>query len=696
MKKLFLTLMVSAGCFVWSFGTDAKIKVACVGNSVTYGAGIKDRANYSYPAQLQQMLGGEYEVRNFGRSSATLLDKGPLPYKAQPEYQAALDFKPDKVIIHLGLNDTDPRAWFYYKDEFVPDYRAMVDTFRKINPEAEIWICRMTPISNRHKRFKAGTRDWYREIQQAIERTAQATGAELIDFQCLLYDRPDLLPDGLHPNEEGAGLLARRVYEALTGDFGGLQMPAIYSDHMVLPRNRPIPVYGTADRGEEITVTLGKQKRKVVTGTDGRWRVLLNAVPAGGPYVLKVKGRNRELVFSDVLSGEIWLCSGQSNMAFPLRQSQNGAEAITGSARPNLRLYNMLPLEQTSGDKWDSVTLERINKHEYYLPTSWQVPGPDNTGNFSAVAYYFGCMLADSLNVPVGLIHNAIGGSPMCSWIDRNTLEEDPVLVDLLSDWLHNFMIREGCRERAERDLAYARTPLQRHPYEPAYLYETGIAPLIDFPIDGVIWYQGESDTHYPQLFEKAFPAVIASWRKAWGYSFPFQYVQISSLDRPGWGEIRDVQRRAGKDLSDVAMTVSLDLGDSLDIHPLRKREIGERLALSALGRWYGFSTEISGPVCTKAVFDRNKAVLSFTHASGLRTADRKEPVGFEIAGKDGCFFPARAVIRGNSVEVSAPQVPDPLHVRYAWQSFSRANLVNEAGFPAGTFRFDGSKGNVD
>ena len=194
-----------------------KIKVACVGNSVTYGYGIENRETNCYPVQLQQMLGDAYEVENFGHSGATLLNKGYRPYTQQEAYQKALRFAGDYVIIHLGLNDTDPRAWPNYRDDFVRDYLSLIESFRKANPKCKVWVCRMTPISHRHPRFKSGTRDWYWMEQALIEEIARIAGATLVDLQEGLYDRPDLLPDALHPNAEGAGILARTVYGALTG-----------------------------------------------------------------------------------------------------------------------------------------------------------------------------------------------------------------------------------------------------------------------------------------------------------------------------------------------------------------------------------------------------------------------------------------------------------------------------------------------
>ena len=237
-----------------------KIKVACIGNSVTYGMTHKNPAETSYPIQLQQMLGEEYEVRNFGHSGATLLSKGHRPYINLPEYTAALEFAPDIAVIHLGLNDTDPRNWPNYRDEFYGDYMNIIEALREKNSKVEIYVCQMSPIFNWHRRFKSGTRDWYWQIQEVIKTIAENGNFELINLSRHLYNRPDLMPDALHPNEQGAEIIAKQVYSAITDDFGGLSLPAIYSDNMVVQQGQPFVVSGTADAGKEVSVRFGKQR----------------------------------------------------------------------------------------------------------------------------------------------------------------------------------------------------------------------------------------------------------------------------------------------------------------------------------------------------------------------------------------------------------------------------------------------------
>ena len=368
MKNILLCLFI-----VFSATIQAqKIKVACVGNSVTYGHGIENREKNSYPAQLQRMLGNEYEVANFGKSGATLLRKGHRPYNEQEECKAALDFAADRVVIHLGLNDTDPRDWPNYRDDFTKDYLTLIDAFRQANPKCEIWICRLTPISHRHTRFKSGTRNWYWQIQQNIEDIAVLAHTGLIDLYTELYDRPDLLPDALHPTAEGAGIIARTVYRALTGNYGGLQMPVIYSDNMVLQREKPLRIAGTANAGEKVTVSIAGQKGEAITASDGKWSVILPPMKAGGPYTLSISAESGKLDYTNILIGEVWLCSGQSNMAFQVSSavdSQRKAFLEFAARKPQIRLFDMKPRWLTNAVEWDISTLDSLNRLQYYRDT---------------------------------------------------------------------------------------------------------------------------------------------------------------------------------------------------------------------------------------------------------------------------------------------------------------------------------------
>lgn len=662
------------------------IRVACVGNSITYGTGIEDRAHDSYPSQLQRMLGDKYVVGNFGKPGATLLYHGHRPYVVQKEFKEALAFKGDIAVIHLGINDTDPRNWPNYRDEFVKDYLSIMDSLRAANPKVRFILARMTPIADRHPRFISGTKQWHGEIQSAIETVARLSGAELIDFHEPLYPYPNLLPDAIHPNPEGAGILAKTVYGGITGNYGGLQMSQLYTDYMVLQRNVPLDIHGTANAGEKVTVSIDRQTVTATADNQGKWCAVLQPMQAADDLTLTVKAGRQTNVYRHVAVGEVWLCSGQSNMAFMLCQAESYKRDINKANDPQLRLYDMKGRWETYDVAWPASCLDSLNHLQYYRHTTWQPTTPDNAKWFSAIGYYYGRMLRDSLRVPVGLICNAIGGSPTESWVDRNTLETR--FPAILRNWLHNDFIQDWVRGRAAKNLTNDNTRLGRHPYEPCYLYESGILPLQKYPIKGVVWYQGESNAHNKDAHAELFKLLVDSWRTNWSNpQMPFYFVQLSSLNRPSWPWFRYSQLELMKHIGNTGMAVTSDCGDSLNVHPKRKQPVGERLARWALCKTYGMALTPSGPIYKGVVRQGDALVVSFDYADGLCTSDGKSPSTFEIAEEEGMYYPATAVVSGTTVRLTSPAVKHPRFVRYGWQPFTRANLVNGDALPASTFR---------
>ena len=718
---------------------ERPLRVACVGNSVTYGYGLRHRDRDAYPVRLQQMLdsaygANHYEVGNFGHSGATLLYKGHRPYIKMPEFHQALDFKPDWVVIHLGLNDTDPRNWPDWKEEFVPDYRALIDSFHTVNPEARILVCQMTPIFDRHPRFQSGTRDWHAQIQKAIEQVAQGAGAQLIDLYTPLHSRPDLFPDALHPNPEGTRILAKTVYGALTGDHGGLQLPPVYSSGMVLPRDEHLLIEGIANARCSIHRVLSKDGKVVDEGetftrADGSWSMELPHMKAGGPYTLTftttplnpdhyhfyypekypyllknlTKAKTQTLTIDSLYFGDLWLASGQSNMELRVDQCNTLDQDLADAARlgSRLHMYNMPARARTDAVEWDDSVLRYTNELRHMDFQGWKTASPEAVAKFSAVAFNFGRILCDSLpDIPIGIICNAVGGSTTESWIDRSTLERE--FPNILNDWRNGDYGQPWARGRMTQNIAHALdkespayNPLQRHPYAPCYLFEAAIAPLGHLPVKGVIWYQGESNAHNIEVHERLFTLLEQSWRnhfaRRWNCEFskkpalPFYIVQLSSLPRPSWPAFRDSQRRLANELPDTWMAVSSDVGDAADVHYRTKRPVGERLALQVLCHTYGHTLESEGPVLCSAVHGQNHTVaLLFDHADGL-TCTR----GFEIAGTDGLFHLADIKIEGNKIVLSSPSVKRATAVRYGWQGFTDADLRNAQGLPASTFQAD-------
>ena len=465
--------------------TQRLIKVACIGNSVTYGYGHENPSLTSYPSQLAEMLGDDYEVGNFGKSGATLLRKGHRPYNEQEEYQRALEFVPDIAIIHLGLNDTDPRNWKYYKREFIADYVALIEDIERVNPDVEIYICRMTPIFHWHHRFLKGTRDWYWEIQETIENIAENIAeVKLIDLQETLYHRPDLMPDALHPNPEGAKLIAQRVYSAITGDFGGLSLPDIYSDNMVIQHGKPFVVKGTADAGTDISVRFNKKTIVTQASDDGKWETVFDAPKVDeNTHKLVIKTKDKILSFKNIVVGEVVLCSGN------YMSTDNGQQSTDIVADFNdIRLHY---IDSDISSSW--VKIEDIRPYV-------------STGE---TLYNIGIKISDSLQMPVGLIYNVVEGAPIESFIDRKTLEWHPTLINVLYEWRNT----DNTKDHLEV-------------YEPSYQYQCGIKPLGSFQINSVIWFESNSDSD-TDLYSVKKSALIESWRKVWGEFF-FKKISIN------------------------------------------------------------------------------------------------------------------------------------------------------------------------
>jgi sialate O-acetylesterase len=665
------------------------LKLACIGNSVTFGAGHKNPAQSAYPVQLQQWIGNDYAVKNFGVSGSTLLKKGHRPYHLQQAFADMLAWAPDIAVIHLGLNDTDPRNWPNFNSEFKADYSWLIDTIRKVNPAVKIYICRLSPISNEHPRFLSGTRDWYWQIQQQIEEIAKVNQTGLIDFHTPLYTRPELLPDGLHPNEEGATLLAKTVYQKITGDYGGLKLPVAFSSHMVMQRNKPIHFFGTANRHEKVDVLFNKEKQTAITNENGEWQVHFPAMQAGGPYSASISTTNTTLLLDDILIGEVWLCAGQSNMAFTLGNAMHDASEMQHAQQNNqLRFLNMHQAVETGNFAWDSSTLEKINDLQF-ISGNWQQSDSISAKQFSAVAYFFGKKLQEKLGVPVGLIQLAVGGSTTESWMDRFTMEHDPIMVHALHNWRKSDYYQPWVRERADINLKNSTNPKQRHPYEPCYNYEAGISHFTGFPIQGVIWYQGESNAHNVELHEHVFPNLVASWRKAWGYSFPFYYVQLSSLNRPSWPAFRYSQLQILKSIPNSGMAVSSDVGHPTDVHPANKNPVGERLAALALHFTYRKKNITPhGPMPLKAQLIDNHIEITFNYTGkNLATSDEKPLRGFTLRNQKGIETEVNAILQKRKVMIPVDKKDKPVEILYGWKPYTDANLINSDRLPASTFK---------
>jgi sialate O-acetylesterase len=501
------------------------------------------------------------------------------------------------------------------------------------------------------------------------------------------------------------GLISFSAYSEVT-------LPNMLSSHMVLQRGRPIHLWGWADPGEQVTATLRDATQTTKADTLGHWSLYLPPEKAGGPYQITIAGTNR-IVLDDVLIGDVWFASGQSNMEFPLlgfpnsAEMQNGAEEIRNANQPTLRLLHIRT-------KASPYSLQDVNTGTNQSPTmqstqndSWTTCTPETAATFSAVAYLFGREISKREHVPVGLIDSTWGGTPAEAWVSLDSLSADASLMPVFAQWAEKSkdeadIPRLMAAEKREDAAAQAAgQPAPKHPWhpnldswDPAWLYNGMVAPAINYPVKGVIWYQGESnsDVRRASTYERLFPALIQDWRKQWGEGdFPFLFVQISSFRSTAgenWPIIREAQRRA-LGLVNTGMAVTIDIGNPDNVHPSDKQDVAARLALAARDIAYGEQVEDSGPVYRQTSVDGGSIRVWFDHAEGL--AAKGGPLtGFEVAGGDHNFVKAEARIEngngGESIVVSSPSVTNPKYVRYGWQNAPVLNLFNSAGLPASPF----------
>ena len=699
---LFFTWVGAAWCFAQtndSRGVSAHTprRVACVGDSITYGSGVTDRASDAYPAQLQTLLGDEYEVRNFGRRGARVTQRSSNPYLVSDEFKAAFAYEPDSVVICLGVNDCSVGEWEANKAHFVADYRGLIQAFRALPSKPKISLTTLLPVMPPYEPYLGIQRN-LSECQSLIARVAQLEGLPLIDVFTRLNMEPNYFRDGLHPRKEGARLLAELVQHGLTGDHGGLALPWVFSDHMVLQRDKPIPVFGIANTGATVTVQLNEHVAHGVADVNGRWRVDLPSMSAGGPYTLRIDDGATTLKYADVLIGEVWIAAGQSNMQWPLNKDTDWeTESKRAGSCPKLRLLNRSYHPITNKEQWSAAELANVTVDDYF-DGQWEVCSPSAAGPFSAVAYYFGREIQTATDLPVGVIHVAVGGASMEAFMPRATLAESELYL-LTRDWLNAECAPPWRRGRAKLNLGHwfegpQDTPLPHHPYEPCFLYHSTVQEIMPFAIRGVIWYQGETnatddrdDTPWDvEQNRELFSKLITSWRKNWGQGdFPFYYVQLPNSSR-NWMAFREMQRQMLTELPNLGMAVAIDCGDPSNVHPRNKYPIGKRLSLWARAQVYGENELVySGPLFNGEI-NKGDATLSmgFDHVgTGLRSSDGGEITGFEVAGPEGDWRPAKATVNGHDVVLTNEHIANPQAVRYAWAPNPKMNLVNSADLPA-------------
>ena len=478
-----------------------------------------------------------------------------------------------------------------------------------------------------------------------------------------------------------------------------ITLPAIFGDHMVLQQKQSNPVWGWSNPGEMIRVEINGQSHLTKADQNGRWKIHLRPISAGGPYRLHIEGEMNKFFFEDVLVGEVWICSGQSNMAWTVANSNAAELEIMTAQYENIRLITVPRVgTQEAQDNFDGM---------------WTACSPESVRDFSAVGYFFGRRLHQALDVPIGLIDNAWGGSAAEAWIRRDVLEKEGHYDELLSWWeqqessndyqaeLENWRKsveewqaggQEGNRLRRPNDLMAGN-------HRPANIYNGVLHPTIGYGIRGVIWYQGESNASRAHQYRDMFPLMIQHWRDEWRQGdFPFYYVQLADFrpesKDPGdsdWAELREAQTMTMDKLNNVGEAVIIDLGEGRDIHPRNKQVVANRLARWALARDYGKDILYRGPTLRSMKIEGHKAVLTFDHVgTGLYAFDKQDPLGFSIAASDQKFRWANAKIIGsNQIEVWTESNETPVAVRYAWSDNPVCNLYSRDGLPMTPFRTD-------
>lgn len=488
------------------------------------------------------------------------------------------------------------------------------------------------------------------------------------------------------------------IFLFLQGCFVNAQvsLPNVFGDHMVLQRNQENPIWGKASRNESITVSIGNQKHKIVANNNGDWRVKLNPVKAGGPYTLTVKGKN-VVVINDILFGEVWVCAGQSNMAFSLIKANNSEVEIASANYPEIRLLRVpikggVNLEEDFNAKWETCTPETVKK-------------------FSALGYLYGRRIHNTIGVPVGLINTAWGSSALETWIPRDAMDKTDEYSVLLNNWdkaIAEFSDKKlvankkkykawleagkpGKRMSPARDI---RTNQKR----PANAFNAMINPIVGYGIKGVIWYQGEANVGRAYQHRKMFPLLINTWRSLWKQNdFSFYWSQLADfnfeLDHPQeslWAELRESQTMS-LSVPNTGEAVIFDLGESTDIHPRNKQFVASRLVRHALAKDYGIDMQTESPRYASKEIRGNKIVISFDNIEkGLYAFDSKKVKGFAIAGQDRKFVWAEAkIIAKNKVEVYSKDVINPVAVRYGWANNPVLNLYDKNTLPVTGFRTD-------
>lgn len=488
------------------------------------------------------------------------------------------------------------------------------------------------------------------------------------------------------------------VLACLGNVSAALECARLFQSDMVIPHGKPVPVWGTAAPKESVSVHFKNKKYSTQADKDGRWQVQLSPMAADAKGAeLVISGKTEKLNLENILVGDVWLASGQSNMEWTMNRSSDGKSELPKANNPSLRLFNLKSKLHTGGGAYKTEDYKK-NLEENIFDGQWKTTTPENAKDNSAIAYFFGDGLQKELKIPVGIINNAVGGSGTVSWVPMEALKKRPAYASFLGkNWLNSPLMSAWAAGRARQNLSEVmkdETLPLRHPFQPSVLFEEGVRPLSTFPIKGVIWYQGETDAEQDNkpLHIALMSDLISSWRSSFqNETLPFIMVQLPRINdnnplRAKWPEYREAQEEVAKQLPHVGLACTIDLGSKdSNVHPVEKKPVADRLTAIAASLAYGKKPESSSSI-TKWETKGDKILLS-TNATILKTTDNKAPLCFEIAEENGPFVPAQAVIKGHQILLNAEGVKNPQLIRYAWKTYLEPNLVNEKGLPLFPFR---------
>lgn len=674
MKKIFLLTL----CLIMTLSSGAKtVKcVACMGNSITKGSWLIYPTRDSYPAVLGRMLGTTYKVNNWGVSGACVSQDAKNVYMKSSTYTQAVASNPDIVTIMLGTDDSRQVnqgklvAFGYGLEKLVKSIQALPS-----HPKVYL----ITPPKTWSNAWGNDNSTLESRVLPKIKDVAKTLKVGLIDVNTATVNDKSYYPDGVHPDANGAGHIAEIICKSITGKKvkyeRPLSVPTLFTNHAVLQQKTNIAIWGWGAAGKTVTVKPSWGKViSVKADKDGNWKLYVTTLPASyTKYSMTISQNGQKIELKDLLFGEVWLAAGQSNMQMELggyyhTAVQGGPEAIANSANDGLRVYRVP--HSSSQRPQEDVPIK-----------GWEVASPGSTVHFSATGYFFARQLQKVLNIPVGVIESAFGGASIVSFMSPDAISK---YTDV--------------KEKEYKDMII---PKYWENYDwpqhtPTVVYNAMIKPIVAYNIKGAIWYQGEDDRHFPQLYKKMFHTFMDDYHAKWQCgNWPIYYAQIApyGYNDNSAANMREAQEQLESDKDSMLMICLMDNGLEHNIHPSDKPTVGFRFAQRVLDKTYhieGINSEYPHFKSMEVRAKDGKVVLHFT---GMDDGVAKKPyafTGFQLAGKDKIFYNVNDVVEdGSTLVITPPAGMKPVAVRYCFKDYELGKVYNMRGLPLSSFRSD-------